>query len=419
MSNISLEHITKRYDDGFEAVKDMNLDITDGEFMILVGPSGCGKSTALRMVAGLEDITDGELKIDNEVVNQRAPKDRDIAMVFQNYALYPHMTVRENMGFALKLAKVPQAEIDKKVSDAAKVLDLEQHLDRKPANLSGGQRQRVAMGRAIVRSPKAFLMDEPLSNLDAKLRVQMRTEISRLQQQLGTTTIYVTHDQTEAMTLGDRIAVMRAGILQQVGSPIDLYERPNNLFVAGFIGSPSMNFLPGELTADGVKLPIGNVRLPDEARRRLESGPGAGGRNVIAGLRPEHFEDANLVSDRARGCPFRTKIDVLESMGSEFYAYFVVESERVSSRELEELAADTGAADLGSTVHGTQITARLGAESRVRQGEEAELWFDSNHLQLFDPESGRNLLASDGAARQDRQDEQQRPPQPAAGAPAT
>src|SRR5207237_9231325 len=285
MANIQLKDVTKRYPDGFEAVKHMDLDITDGEFMILVGPSGCGKSTALRMIAGLEDITEGELKIGDEVVNERAPKDRDIAMVFQNYALYPHMTVRDNMGFALKLANVDPGEIDRKVGEAAKILDLEQHLDRKPANLSGGQRQRVAMGRAIVRSPKAFLMDEPLSNLDAKLRVQMRTEISRLQQQLGTTTIYVTHDQTEAMTLGDRIAVMRAGLLQQVGSPIDLYERPNNLFVAGFIGSPSMNFLPGEISGDSVKLPIGSVRLPDESRRRLESGPGGGQRGVIAGLR--------------------------------------------------------------------------------------------------------------------------------------
>src|SRR3984893_12598628 len=247
MAEIELEHITKRYPDGYEAVKDLTLEINDGEFMILVGPSGCGKSTALRMVAGLEDITDGELKIDHAVVNNLAPKDRDIAMVFQNYALYPHMTVRENMGFALKLAKVPKEEIDRKVMEAAKILDLEQHLDRKPANLSGGQRQRVAMGRAIVRSPSAFLMDEPLSNLDAKLRVQMRTEIARIQQQVGTTTIYVTHDQTEAMTLGDRIAVMRAGMIQQVGRPSELYSQPKNLFVAGFIGSPSMNFLPGEL----------------------------------------------------------------------------------------------------------------------------------------------------------------------------
>src|SRR5207302_870634 len=243
MAEIAFEDVTKRYADGYEAVKHFNLDVHDGELMILVGPSGCGKSTALRMVAGLEDISDGELKIGGEVVNDRAPKDRDIAMVFQNYALYPHMTVRENMGFALKLAKVPQEEIDKKVNQAAQTLDLEQHLERKPANLSGGQRQRVAMGRAIVRDPSAFLMDEPLSNLDAKLRVQMRTEVSRIQQRVGTTTVYVTHDQTEAMTLGDRIAVMRAGVLQQVGPPSELYNRPRNLFVAGFIGSPSMNFL--------------------------------------------------------------------------------------------------------------------------------------------------------------------------------
>src|SRR5213595_2833147 len=247
MADITLDHVTKRYPDGYEAVKDMSLTIEDGEFVILVGPSGSGKSTALRMVAGLEDITDGELRIGDDVVNQRAPKDRDIAMVFQNYALYPHMTVRENMGFALKLAKTPQNEIDSKVGEAAKILDLEQHLDRKPANLSGGQRQRVAMGRAIVRDPSAFLMDEPLSNLDAKLRVQMRAEVSRLQHRLGTTTVYVTHDQTEAMTLGDRVAVMRAGVLQQVDTPDELYNNPINLFVAGFIGSPAMNFFPAEV----------------------------------------------------------------------------------------------------------------------------------------------------------------------------
>src|SRR3954471_7429740 len=236
MAQIELRDVTKRYADGFEAVKNMNLDIKDGEFMILVGPSGCGKSTALRMIAGLEDISDGEMLIGGEVVNEKAPKDRDIAMVFQNYALYPHMTVRDNMGFALKLAGVEAGEIDRKVAEAARILDLDQHLDRKPANLSGGQRQRVAMGRAIVRDPKAFLMDEPLSNLDAKLRVQMRTEVSRIQQNLGTTTVYVTHDQTEAMTLGDRVAVMRSGVLQQVDSPMELYNNPKNLFVAGFIG---------------------------------------------------------------------------------------------------------------------------------------------------------------------------------------
>jgi multiple sugar transport system ATP-binding protein len=424
MAEIEFRDVTKRYPDGYEAVKHINLDVTDGELMVLVGPSGCGKSTALRMVAGLEDITDGELKIGGAVVNDRAPKDRDIAMVFQNYALYPHMTVRENMGFALKLAKVPQEEIDKKVNDAAKILDLEPHLERKPANLSGGQRQRVAMGRAIVRDPSVFLMDEPLSNLDAKLRVQMRTEISRIQQRLKTTMIYVTHDQTEAMTLGDRIAVMRAGVLQQVGTPAELYSRPRNLFVAGFVGSPSMNFLPGELSADTVRLPIGEVPLPDELRRRLGAGAagggagggaggagsagggasdagsagGAGRRGVIAGLRPEHFEDAALVGDKAsRGIKFRARIDVLESMGAEYYAYFAVESERVSSRELEELAQDTGAADLPSAGAGSQVVARLDAASRARQGQEAELWFDGTKLQLFDAESGQSLLGDSEA----------------------
>jgi multiple sugar transport system ATP-binding protein len=397
MSDIALEHITKRYGDGYEAVKDMNLEVSDGEFMILVGPSGCGKSTALRMVAGLEDITDGELKIGGQVMNDRAPKERDIAMVFQNYALYPHMTVAENMGFALKLAKVPQDEIDKKVQDAAKTLDLEQHLNRKPANLSGGQRQRVAMGRAIVRNPKAFLMDEPLSNLDAKLRVQMRAEISRIQQQYETTTIYVTHDQTEALTLGDRIAVMRAGILQQVGAPQELYRHPNNLFVAGFIGSPSMNFLPGELDGDCVKVAIGSMPIPDTLRQRLESGSGGGRRGVIVGMRPEDFEDASLVNDQSRGLKFNARIDVLESMGSEFYAYFVVESERVASRELEELADDAGGADLPQQ-DGSQIVARLDAASTVRQGQDTELWFNAEHLQLFDPESGKTLLGGTGSS---------------------
>ncbi|MBV9837238.1 MAG: sn-glycerol-3-phosphate ABC transporter ATP-binding protein UgpC [Solirubrobacterales bacterium] len=399
MAEIEFQDVTKRYPDGFEAVKHFNLDVPDGELMILVGPSGCGKSTALRMVAGLEDISDGELKIGGTVVNDRAPKDRDIAMVFQNYALYPNMTVRDNMGFALKLAKVPDEEINQKVSEAARVLDLEQHLDRKPANLSGGQRQRVAMGRAIVRNPSVFLMDEPLSNLDAKLRVQMRTEISRIQQRMNTTTIYVTHDQTEAMTLGDRIAVMRAGLLQQVGPPSELYAHPKNLFVAGFIGSPSMNFLPGDLESDRVRLPIGEVALPQELQQKLGAGPGGGRRGVIVGLRPEDFEDASLVGDRSRGTTFRAKIDVLESMGAEYYAYFVVESERVSSAELEELAQDAGAADLPHSHEGSQVVARLDAASKVRQGEELELWFNSWHLHLFDADSGQSLLA-DGSDRE-------------------
>jgi multiple sugar transport system ATP-binding protein len=391
MAEIALEHITKRYGDGYEAVKDFNLDIADGEFMILVGPSGCGKSTALRMVAGLEDITAGELKIGGQVVNDKTPKDRDIAMVFQNYALYPHMTVRDNMGFALKLAGTPKAEINEKVSEAARILDLEQHLDRKPANLSGGQRQRVAMGRAIVRHPSAFLMDEPLSNLDAKLRVQMRAEISRIQQRFETTTIYVTHDQTEALTLGDRIAVMRSGVLQQVGAPMELYRHPNNLFVAGFIGSPSMNFLPAHVEGDVVKLPIGDVAIPDELHGRLKAGPGARGA-VIAGLRPDDFEDASLISDGAAGTKFRTKIDVLESMGSEYYAYFTVQAEQVNARELQELAEEAGTTDLPRQ-DGTQVVARLEAASHVRQGQELELWFNAAHLHLFDPETGLSLLA--------------------------
>ncbi|MEA2455163.1 MAG: multiple sugar transport system ATP-binding protein, partial [Thermoleophilaceae bacterium] len=299
MAQITLDRLTKRYPDGFEAVRDMSLEIKDGEFVILVGPSGCGKSTALRMIAGLEDITDGELRIGDEVVNDKAPKDRDIAMVFQNYALYPHMTVRENMGFALKLRGAPKEEIDTKVEEAARILDLAPHLDRKPSQLSGGQRQRVAMGRAIVRDPSAFLMDEPLSNLDAKLRVQMRTEVSRIQKNLGTTTIYVTHDQTEAMTLGDRVAVMRGGVLQQVDSPKELYENPQNLFVAGFIGSPAMNFMPATVEGDTVKLPIGDVPLPD--------GVGdAAGKTLVAGIRPESFEDAALIGDaRDRGIVFK------------------------------------------------------------------------------------------------------------------
>ncbi|HUE26853.1 MAG TPA: sn-glycerol-3-phosphate ABC transporter ATP-binding protein UgpC [Solirubrobacteraceae bacterium] len=396
MAEIEFDDVTKRYDDGFEAVKHFNLDIHDGELMIIVGPSGSGKSTALRMVAGLEDISDGELKIGDRVVNDLAPKDRDIAMVFQNYALYPHMTVRENMGFALKLAKVPQAEIDGKVNEAARILDIEQHLDRKPANLSGGQRQRVAMGRAIVRDPSAFLMDEPLSNLDAKLRVQMRTEVARIQHRLQTTMIYVTHDQTEAMTLGTRITVMRAGELQQVGSPAELYSRPVNLFVAGFIGSPAMNFLPAELDGNTVRLPIGTLPLPDDVRRKLEAGPGGGQRGVIAGLRPEHFEDAAIVGAQQHGgATFTANIDVLESLGSEYYAYFEVESERVSARELDELAQDAGAADLPSAGGGqrVQMVARLGGASRAKQGQPLELWFDPQHLQLFDPETGRSLLA--------------------------
>ncbi len=388
MSEITLDGITKVFDDGFEAVKDINLEVGDGEFMILVGPSGCGKSTALRMIAGLEDISSGELKIGGEVVNDRAPKDRDIAMVFQNYALYPHMTVRENMGFALKLAGVEKAEIESKVEEAAKTLDLTQHLDRRPANLSGGQRQRVAMGRAIVRDPKAFLMDEPLSNLDAKLRVQMRTEVARLQSRLETTTVYVTHDQTEAMTLGDRVAVMRAGALQQVGTPAELYEQPTNLFVAGFIGSPAMNFMPAELSGGKVKLPIGDADAPQGI---------GGGRDgqVIAGLRPESFEDASLVGDLRdeRGVVFEAEVDLVESLGSDLYAYFHVESGGVESDQLadlvEERLEETGVPEVREGQE--QIVARLDPASKIKRRDRAELWADTSKLHLFDAESGERL----------------------------
>ena len=384
MAQITLDSLTKRYPDGYEAVRDMDLEIQDGEFVILVGPSGCGKSTALRMIAGLEDITEGELRIGDNVVNDLAPKDRDIAMVFQNYALYPHMTVRDNMGFALKLRGTDKAEIDEKVGEAARVLDLEQHLDRKPSQLSGGQRQRVAMGRAIVRDPAVFLMDEPLSNLDAKLRVAMRTEVARLQKDLGTTTVYVTHDQTEAMTLGDRVAVMRAGMLQQVGSPMELYNEPVNLFVAGFIGSPAMNFMPATIEGDTVKLPIGDVRLPDDRR---EAVAGSESRTLIAGIRPEHFEDAALVGEaRDKGSTFKAKIEVLESMGSELYAHFSVTSdEQVESAELRELAEDAGGGEIPMEGEEGQIVARLDPQSEVRVGEESELWVDATRLQLFDP----------------------------------
>jgi multiple sugar transport system ATP-binding protein len=388
MSEITLEGVTKVFADGQEAVKDMNLEIGDGEFMILVGPSGCGKSTALRMIAGLEDISSGEVKIGGDVVNDRAPKERDIAMVFQNYALYPHMTVRENMGFALKLAGVEKSEIESKVEEAAKTLDLTQHLDRRPANLSGGQRQRVAMGRAIVRDPQAFLMDEPLSNLDAKLRVQMRTEVAKLQSRLETTTVYVTHDQTEAMTLGDRVAVMRAGALQQVGTPAELYGEPVNLFVAGFIGSPAMNFMPAELDGGKVKLPIGEADVPEGL------GDGRDGK-VVAGLRPESFEDAEMVGEvrDERGVVFEAEIDLVESLGSDLYAYFHVESGGVESDQLadlvEERLEETGVPEVREGQE--QIVARLDPASKIKRRDTAQLWADTSKLHLFDAESGERL----------------------------
>jgi multiple sugar transport system ATP-binding protein len=402
VAEIVLDHITKRFPDGALAVNDISLDIGDGEFVILVGPSGCGKSTTLNMIAGLEDISEGELRIGGKVVNDKAPKDRDIAMVFQSYALYPHMTVRENMGFALKLAKTPKNVIDEKVNDAARILDLTPHLDRKPANLSGGQRQRVAMGRAIVRDPSAFLMDEPLSNLDAKLRVQMRTEVSRIQRRLGTTMVYVTHDQVEAMTLGDRVAVMRLGVLQQVASPQDLYDHPANLFVAGFIGSPAMNFMGGTLEDGKLRTGLGDMPLSARHRQAIEA---AGkGRDVIVGIRPENFEDAALVSAdlKPNGLEFDATIDVIESLGSDKFVFFTEElGQATNVAELEELAKDSGRADTGGT--GETVVARLDPASRVTEGGASRLWVDARKLHVFDPSSGRNLTlgmadASAGAA---------------------
>jgi multiple sugar transport system ATP-binding protein len=395
VAEITLDNVTKRFPDGALAVDKISLDIADGEFVILVGPSGCGKSTTLNMIAGLEDITDGELRIGGKVVNNAAPKDRDIAMVFQSYALYPHMTVRGNMGFALKLAKTPQATIDEKVNEAARVLDLTQHLERRPANLSGGQRQRVAMGRAIVRDPAVFLMDEPLSNLDAKLRVQTRTEVSKLQKRLGTTMVYVTHDQTEAMTLGDRLAVMRSGILQQVGSPHELYANPVNLFVAGFIGSPAMNFMAGTLEEGGVSTSIGLLPLSPQLRQALESGNPD--RQVIVGIRPEDIEDASLVqaADQAKGVKFQATIDVVESMGSDVFIYFTQESGLTAKTDqLADLAADSGAAELGSA---ETVTARLDPTTQIKEGDSAELWADVSSMHIFDPDDGRNLTLGAGA----------------------
>jgi len=393
MAEIVLDKVSKKYPDGALAVSEVDITIADGEFIILVGPSGCGKSTTLNMVAGLEDISSGELRIDGKRVNEKAPKDRDIAMVFQSYALYPHMSVRENMAFPLRLAKVDDKTVRAKVEEAATILDLTAHLDRKPANLSGGQRQRVAMGRAIVRSPKAFLMDEPLSNLDAKLRGQMRTSVSKIQKQLGTTTLYVTHDQTEAMTLGDRVVVLRGGYVQQIGSPQFLYDNPANLFVAGFIGSPSMNFVPATLENNELRSALGTTPLTDRVRQLVEKAGAP--RDVIVGIRPEHFEDAALVEagQKAHGATFTAHIDVLESMGSEKFAHFTLEGEAATTEELAELAADSGSADVPGAE--SQIVARLSAESSATENADLQIWYDADKIKLFDPSNGKNLTYED------------------------
>jgi multiple sugar transport system ATP-binding protein len=379
MAEIVLDGVTKRYPDGATPVKDLSMTIGDGEFVILVGPSGCGKSTTLNMIAGLEDITSGELRIGGQRVNEKAPRDRDIAMVFQSYALYPHMTVRQNIAFPLTLAKLSKSEVDAKVAETAKILDLTELLDRRPSQLSGGQRQRVAMGRAIVRKPKAFLMDEPLSNLDAKLRVQMRAEIARLQNRLGTTTVYVTHDQTEAMTLGDRVVVLRAGEAQQIGTPDELYNHPANLFVAGFIGSPAMNFFPASPTEGGLRLPFGQIALTGGAGLPAD---------VIVGVRPEHFEDATLMEphERARALTFGVRADLVESLGADKYVYFSTGGAGANSAQLAELAADSG-------VGHNRYVARVSADSAAATGQTVELALDITRLQVFDAGSGVNLTA--------------------------
>jgi multiple sugar transport system ATP-binding protein len=383
MAEIVLDRVTKSYPNGATAVKDLSITIADGEFIILVGPSGCGKSTTLNMIAGLEEISSGELRIGGDRVNEKAPKDRDIAMVFQSYALYPHMTVRQNIAFPLTLAKVKKADIAQKVEETAKTLGLTELLDRKPGQLSGGQRQRVAMGRAIVRDPKAFLMDEPLSNLDAKLRVQMRSEIARLQTRLGTTTVYVTHDQTEAMTLGDRVVVLLGGVAQQIGTPDELYNSPANLFVAGFIGSPAMNFFPATLTDVGVRLPMGEITLTQGVHDMLAKHPKPN--SVIVGIRPEHLEDASLIDtyQRIRALVFEVKVDVVESLGAEKYVHFKFEGASAQSAQL--------AAAAESEVGENEFVARVSTESKVTPGQTMGLAFDTSKIAIFDADTGVNL----------------------------
>ncbi|NUL44182.1 ATP-binding cassette domain-containing protein [Cellulosimicrobium funkei] len=412
MASITLNNIVKKYDDGFPAVNNVSLDIADGEFVILVGPSGCGKSTLLRMIVGLEDITSGELQIDGARMNEAAPKDRNLAMVFQNYALYPHLTVYENIAFPLRLAKksggsngdstgganggAGGGSVDDRVRKAAEMLELTEHLERKPANLSGGQRQRVAMGRAIVRQADAFLFDEPLSNLDAKLRGQMRAEIAQLQRRLGVTSVYVTHDQTEAMTLGDRVAVLKKGELQQVASPRELYEQPVNLFVAGFIGSPSMNFLPATLKEGSagagvtggsggaiLSSPIGDIPISAE-----KAAVAKGHELLMIGLRPEFFEDAQLVDEakKSQGAVFTAELSHLEWLGHEQYGYIEFEPDEKVRRLLSDLAAEMDADELRP-----QVVTTLSAESRVRPGQPTDLWVDTSRIHIFDPETGENL----------------------------
>jgi multiple sugar transport system ATP-binding protein len=407
MAQVGFERVSKIYPDGTRAVNDINLEIRDGEFMVLVGPSGCGKTTALRMVAGLEEISEGVLKIGDRVVNHVPSRDRDIAMVFQSYALYPHLSVYENIAFGLRLKKMPKPEIEERVARAAGILGLTDYLKRKPRALSGGQRQRVAMGRAIVREPAAFLMDEPLSNLDAKLRVQTRAEISKLQSDLGVTTIYVTHDQIEAMTMGTRVAVMRKGELQQVDDPQTLYDRPVNLFVGGFIGSPSMNMLDAviESSNGGLAATVGDqtISLGPEALENHPALQGFVGKQVILGIRPEDLEDATLETGAPAERQLRGRLELKEALGSEIMAHFAIKGAHAETDETRELAKDVGAEGaekpIGVTEGEAVIVGRFGARSRVKQGDEVTAVVDTRALHFFDPQTGNGIYDSPKGAQ--------------------
>ncbi len=391
MGAIDIKSAGKIYPNGTRALEDVNITINDGEFVVLVGPSGCGKTTLLRMVAGLEDITEGEISIGDKTVNDVAPKDRDIAMVFQNYALYPHMSVFDNMAFSLKLRKLPKDEIDQKVKDAAKTLEISELLDRKPKALSGGQRQRVAMGRAIVRNPQAFLMDEPLSNLDAKLRVQMRAELGQLHTQLQTTTLYVTHDQVEAMTMGDRVAVIRKGELQQIDTPREIYLNPRNIFVAGFIGSPSMNFVYAnvDVNKSSIKLNFGDDQI-DYKGDKLEKLKTFENKEIVMGIRPEAFEDGNYANTSEYSESIKVSVSLLEQLGSDSYIHFYKDIKPVQTEAIEEILADEGE-DISVLGDNTKFIARINPNSTVVEGEEIELKIDPSKLHFFDPETGDAL----------------------------
>ena len=391
MGAIDIKSAGKIYPNGTRALEDVNITINDGEFVVLVGPSGCGKTTLLRMVAGLEDITEGEISIGDKTVNNVAPKDRDIAMVFQNYALYPHMSVFDNMAFSLKLRKLPKDEIDQKVKEAAKTLEISELLERKPKALSGGQRQRVAMGRAIVRNPQAFLMDEPLSNLDAKLRVQMRAELGQLHTQLQTTTLYVTHDQVEAMTMGDRVAVIRKGELQQIDTPREIYLNPRNIFVAGFIGSPSMNFVYANvgLNKSSIQLNFGNDQIEYKGEK-LEELKAFENKEIVMGIRPEAFEDGNYANANEFSESIKVSVSLLEQLGSDSYIHFYKDIKPVQTEAIEEILADEGE-DISVLGDNTKFIARINPNSTVVEGEEIELKIDPSKLHFFNPESGDAL----------------------------